>query len=101
MGIELAQASGNKDGILITIWNSSGKYSINFSARPGNELLFGAPKTNEQFNLYIFDVEGNLVSTLTVKDMQSKIISNLKRGNYSFEIFRADERVENGALEVK
>ncbi len=101
IGTSLLHASRQHDGILITKWSSSNKYPVNFSARSGNELLFGASKTNESFNLFIFDVEGNLVSTITIKDMQSKTISNLTKGNYSFEIFHADERVENGTLEVK
>ena len=53
------------------------------------------------YQLFLFDVEGNLVKQANIKNKQTTVIDNIEKGNYLFEVFSDDERIENGQVIVR
>jgi len=57
--------------------------------------------TPGQLNFYIFDLEGTLLHQAVIQQKQKHIITNLKKGVYTYDAFYNDEGVEHGKLIVK
>ena len=52
-------------------------------------------------NFYIFDVDGTLLHQAVIKEKQKHVITNLKKGIYTYDAFYNDEGIEHGKLIVK
>lgn len=52
-------------------------------------------------NFYIFDVDGTLLHQAVIQEKQKHVITNLKKGIYTYDAFYNDEGVEHGKLIVK
>lgn len=68
-----------------------------------NKNLFFTSIGNQGKNcqLFLFDMDGKLVSHTNILSNQTELISKISRGNYLFEVFSNDERIENGSIAVK
>ena len=53
------------------------------------------------YQLYLFDIEGNLIKQANIRNKQTTVLNNLEKGTYVFEVFSDDERIENGQLFVR
>lgn len=52
-------------------------------------------------NFYIFDVDGTLLHQAMIQGKQKHVITNLKKGIYTYDAFYNDEGIEHGKLIVK
>lgn len=52
-------------------------------------------------NFYIFDVDGTLLHQAVIQEKQKHVITNLKKGIYTYDAFYNDEGIEHGKLIVK
>jgi hypothetical protein len=65
-------------------------------------LFFSANGEDKRvYQLYLFDMDGRLVSQASIRNRETTVLSSLAEGNYLFEIFTDDERIENGHLVVR
>lgn len=53
------------------------------------------------YQLFVFDLEGHLVKQKMIISNQTTLISDLKKGTYIFEIFKNDDRIDQGQLIVR
>jgi hypothetical protein len=53
------------------------------------------------YQLYLFDMDGRLVNQASIRNRETTVLTTLCEGNYLFEVFTDDERIENGHLVVK
>lgn len=65
-------------------------------------LFFSAGGADKKiYQLFIFDMDGKLVSQASIRNRETTILTNITEGNYLFEVFSNDERIENGQVTVK
>jgi len=65
-------------------------------------LFFSANGEDKRvYQLYLFDMDGRLVSQASIRNRETTVLTTLSEGNYLFEIFTDDERIENGHLVVR
>jgi len=65
-------------------------------------LFFSATGEDKRvYQLYLFDMDGRLVSQASIRNRETTVLTSLSEGNYLFEIFTDDERIENGHLIVR
>jgi hypothetical protein len=65
-------------------------------------LFFSATGEDRKvYQLYLFDMDGRLVSQASIRNRETTVLTTLSEGNYLFEIFTDDERIENGHLIVR
>ena len=60
-----------------------------------------ASTTQQQLHLYIFDVQGTMLQQAALKPKTKQRIATLPKGVYVYDVFRNDESIEYGKLEVK
>lgn len=91
------------DTIIVSKSQGNKKYKIKIYPNVTHEVLFFTATGEEDkiYQLFIFDVEGKLVKQTMVRNRQTGFLSKLKTGNYSYEVFSNDERIENGSVIVK
>ena len=53
------------------------------------------------YQLYLFDMDGRLVSQAHIRNKETTVLTTISEGNYLFEVFTDDERIENGQLTVR
>jgi hypothetical protein len=63
-----------------------------FSANGGDKRVY---------QLYLFDMDGRLVNQASIRNKETTVLTSLSEGNYLFEIFTDDERIENGHLVIR
>jgi len=91
------------DTILIQKQQVSRKHGIRLYPDAANQVLFFAAKGiyGKAYQLFIFDVEGKLVKQANIKNKQTTVLENIEKGDYLFEVFSDDERIENGQVRVR
>lgn len=95
------------DTILVQKQITSKKYKIRLYPNANHEVLFfnaaGPAKQGEGkvYQLYLFDVEGNLIKQANIRNKETTVLNNIGKGLYVFEVFSDDERIENGQLIVR
>ena len=57
--------------------------------------------TNETLHFYVFDLENTLLYRIELKGRKEKTIRNLKKGIYTYDVFKNDESIEQGKIIVK
>ena len=78
------------------------KYQVRLFADARNQALFFYASGNSKkiFQLYVFDMEGRLVNQANIRNRETTVIRDFSKGNFFFEVFSNDERIENGKLEI-
>ena len=91
------------DTILVQKQITSKKYRIKLYPNANNEVLFFSARGSEAkiYQLFLFDIEGKLVKQVNIKNKQTTVLDNIEKGNYLFEVFSDDERIENGQVIFK
>lgn len=64
-------------------------------------LITAGPRQNKIYRFYLFDIDGRLKAQASIRNNEKTAFVNISKGNYFFEIFSNDERIENGQLKVK
>jgi hypothetical protein len=65
-------------------------------------LFFSASGEDKRvYQLYLFDMDGRLVNQASIRNRETTVLTSLPEGNYLFEVFTDDERIENGHLIVR
>jgi len=92
-----------RDTILIQKQQVSRKHGIRLYPDAAHQVLFFAAKGiyGKAYQLFIFDVEGKLVKQVSIKNKQTTVLEHIDKGDYLFEVFSDDERIENGQVIVR
>ena len=96
-------AERSADTILIQKQQVSRKHGIRLYPDASHHVLFFSARGiyGRAYQLFIFDVEGKLVKQVNIKNKQTTVLENIERGDYLFEVFSDDERIENGQVIVR
>jgi hypothetical protein len=91
------------DTILVQKQITSKKHRIKLYPNAEQDVLFFSVRGPEEkvFQLFLFDVAGNLIKQANIKGRQTTVIDNIEKGNYLFEVFSDDERIENGQVIIR
>jgi len=89
--------------ILVNKSLNSRKVKIGLYPDARQQVLFfsAAGKEKKIYQLYMFDMDGKLVNQASIRNRETTVLTNLAEGNYLFEVFSDDERIENGKLTVR
>ncbi|MEP6747677.1 MAG: T9SS type A sorting domain-containing protein [Bacteroidota bacterium] len=96
-------AHNYKDSILVNKLLTSKKYKVKIYPGASNEVLFftASGEEGKVYQLFLFDIEGNMVKQTQIRNKQTTILTNFNKGSYTFEVFSDDEHIENGTLTIK
>lgn len=91
------------DTILVQKQITSKKHRIKLYPDAEQDVLFFSVRGTEEkvYQLFLFDVAGNLVKQANIKGRQTTVIDNIEKGTYLFEVFSDDERIENGQVIIR
>ena len=53
------------------------------------------------YHLNVFDIDGNLVKQAKIRNNETTVIAGLDKGNYVYETFIDDDKVEDGKIHIK
>ncbi len=56
--------------------------------------------TGKVYQLFVFDMQGNIVKQAEIRNKQTTLIKNIERGTYLFEVFSNDDRIGEGQIAV-
>lgn len=105
-GMRSASINSCKDtihSIQVSKSQSSKKNKIRLYPDARQQVLFFSAGGEERkvYQLYLFDMDGRLVSQASIRNRETTVLTNITEGNYLFEVFTDDERIENGHLAVR
>ena len=88
------------DSIIVQKQLNNKKYQINIYPDAHNEVLFFnvIGDKPEKYQLYIFDIEGQLVKQANIFNNQTTVLKKFQKGIYLFEVFSNDKRIETGQV---
>lgn len=89
--------------VVVTKNLNSKKHKIRlFTASDAKTLLFTVDGvTGNRYTLFVFDLEGKLVTQSVIRNHETSILPNINSGGYLYEVFVEDQKVENGMLTVR
>jgi hypothetical protein len=102
-GCPLPVPSYLNDTILVQKQTTSKKHRIKLYPSAEHDVLFFSVRGSEEkaYQLFLFDVAGTLIKQANIKGRQTTVIDNIEKGNYLFEVFSDDERIENGQVIIR
>ena len=82
---------------------SSKKHKIKLYPDARQQVLFFSAngENGRVYQLFLFDMDGRLVSQTQIRNRETTVLTNISEGNFLFEVFTDDERIENGQLKVR
>jgi len=82
---------------------NSRKHKVRLYSDAGQEsLLFTVNGIQgKSYQLYVFDMENNLVTQVNIQNRETTALNNIAKGNYLFEVLIDDEKIESGQLSIK
>ncbi len=89
--------------VVVTKNLNSKKHKVRlFTASDAKTLLFTVDGiTGNRYTLYVFDLDGKLVTQSVIQNHETSILPNIHSGGYLYEVFVEDQKVENGMLTVR
>jgi len=95
--------SGVQDTILISKAQTNKKYKVRMYPNAQHTVLFfsASGQPGKVYQLYVFDLDGRLTKHTHIRNKETTVLTNIVKGNYTFEVFSDDERIENGVLTIK
>lgn len=67
-----------------------------------NAIFFSAKGlSGKVYHLNVFDIDGNLVKQVKIRNNETTVIAGLEKGNYEFETFIDDDKIEDGLISIK
>lgn len=91
------------DTILVQKQLSSKKHKIKLYPNANHQVLFfsAAGEEGKVFQLFLFDIDGKLIKQVNILNSQVTVLNRIDKGNYTFDVFSDDQRIESGHLIVK
>ncbi len=82
---------------------SSKKHKIRLYPDARQQVLFFSAngENGKVYQLFLFDMDGRLVTQTQIRNRETTVLTNISEGNFLFEVFTDDERIENGQLMVR
>jgi hypothetical protein len=82
---------------------TSKKHKIRLYPDARQQVLFFSAngEDGKVYQLYLFDMDGRLVHQAQIRNKETTVLTAISEGNYLFEVFTDDERIENGQLTVR
>ncbi|MBS1603256.1 MAG: T9SS type A sorting domain-containing protein [Bacteroidetes bacterium] len=82
---------------------SSRKHKIRLYPDARQQVLFfsASGESGKVYQLFLFDMDGRLVSQTQIRNRETTVLTNISEGNFLFEVFTDDERIENGQVKVR
>ncbi len=95
--------SGVRDTILISKTLTSKKHKIKLYSNADNRVIFftASGEAGRVYQLYLFDMEGKLSKQIQIRNKETTVLTNITKGDYLFEVFSDDERIENGQVSIR
>lgn len=95
--------SGVRDTIFINKTQTSKKHKIRLYPNADNNVLFfsASGEAGRVYQLFLFDMDGKLSKQIQIRNKETTVLTNIIKGNYLFEVFSDDERIENGQLVIR
>lgn len=89
--------------IQVSKGQTSKKHKIRLYPDARQQVLFFSANGEEGrvYQLFLFDMDGRLVSQAHIRNKETTVLTTIAEGNYLFEVFTDDERIENGQLTVR
>ncbi len=93
----------NGDTIVVFKQQTSRKHGIKLYPDASHQVLFFGAKGQygRAYQLFLFDVEGKLMRQVNIKNNQTTVLEEMEKGDYVFEVFSDDERIETGQVRVR
>ena len=91
------------DTIVVQKQLTSKKNKIKLYPNANHQVLFfsASGQAGKVYQLFLFDIDGKLVKQVNIRNRQTTVLNRIEKGNYVFEVFSDDERIENGQVIVK
>lgn len=91
------------DTILVQKLVDTKKYKIKLYPNATHQVLFFsvAGDDGKLYQLFLFNLEGKLVKQVNIRNKETTVLNNMGKGNYLYEVFSEDERLENGHVIVR
>ena len=95
--------SSDPSVVVITKNLNSKKHKIRlFTASDSRTLLFTVDGVSaKHYTLFVFDLDGKLVTQSAILSHESSILPAISAGAYLYEVFVEDQKVESGQMIVK
>jgi hypothetical protein len=77
------------------------KTVVKIYPNPSYGKLSISATTSSPLHFYIFDMEGTLVYQAVLNNKERKMVDNLKKGTYLYDVFENDESIEEGKIIIK
>ena len=103
-GCPLSVPTHSTDTILVQKQVISKKHGIKLYPNAEQDVLFFSVQRGSEekvYQLFLFDVSGDLVKQANIKGKQTTVIDNIEKGTYLFEVFNEDVRIENGRVIIR
>lgn len=91
------------DTILVQKLVNTRKYKIKLYPNANHQVLFFSVngEDGKVYQLFLFNVEGKLVKQVNIRNKETTVLNNMGKGNYLYEVFSEDERLENGQVFIR
>lgn len=99
----LSPGSDTIHSIQVSKAQSSKKHKIKLYPDARQQVLFFSAngEDGKVYQLFLFDMDGRLVSQTRIRNRETTVLTNISEGNFLFEVFTDDERIENGQVTVR
>jgi len=97
------RSSTPRYSIVVNKTLNSKKHKVRIYTEEGHEnILFTVDGVDGRFyDLFVFDMDGRLVTQVGIKNHETSSLNNISKGSYLFQVLREDEKIESGQLTVK
>lgn len=91
------------DSIFIIKQAVSRSYKIALYPDADQKVVFFSVKGEDgrAYQLFLFDLEGRLITQTEIRNRQTTVIRDLQKGTYEFDVFSDDIKIGNGQMTVK
>lgn len=91
------------DTILVQKQVNTKKHKIRLYPNANHQVLFFSASGAEGkvYQLFLFNLEGKLIKQANIRNKETTVLNNMGKGNYLYEVFSEDERLENGQVIVR
>jgi hypothetical protein len=92
-----------RDSIVIKKYqNNKHHRAFIYSDDMQENVFFAVNGTHDKsYQLFLFEMDGKLIRETRIPGKQSVLLIKIEKGNYLFELFSEDERIENGSIVIK
>lgn len=91
------------DSIIVKTFSNKKVQEIKLYPDATNEaLVFTSTGVyGKEYQLFVFDMDGRLAKLTHVRNKETTSLAQLEKGNYMYEVFSNDDRVENGSITIR